>query len=357
MNPSHWDITRSARWRFEHGEWASPRRLYTRPRLRLWTYSDRGVSRSWTLLDPGDRSPWLLRRVEWQGRPRREVSDELPGLASESLNVVDVGIRARALPPLLGPISQLRCEPAALHPVPVEGDEYGASFLDGYFGEAMFRWAGNGPASWKDVCTWHTEAAQALGRLSESARPLPNDPATMSGDPSEGSSWADSRIEMEGVCWRLEHPGTEEPRTRAGRPLLRVWRYPTFSAYQGWCAYMANGENPGSREAILRRATWNWRSDPPEELVDADIPVTHDETTLPFASIEALRQQAAGLTLETYPTHETGRDGRLEGCEFIDPFGSARLRWWCEGPKEWAPLRTWYDSALAELDANFVDRT
>jgi hypothetical protein len=155
---------------------------------------------------------------------------------------------------------------------------------------------------------------------------------------------------------RLDRPERIEPLPAANvQPAIRLWRYPAFASWTSWLLFTPSPNRGPKGSPVLRTVEWAQQEDasrlfsPMEGLklgFDFRPSVSIKHSTLPLEEVTFLLEQLRSIKVAVFTKPRIGLDGTSFGLETVDPFCSARVEWWEEGPPALASLKAWYDDAV-----------
>jgi hypothetical protein len=129
--------------------------------------------------------------------------------------------------------------------------------------------------------------------------------------------------------------------------ILKIWRYPSFSEHQVWAVYQRTLRS-SRKEYILLTTVWDRIADTKRfgdpltgvrEGFHTEPTITFQETALPSSTVEELIDKLEASKVPAFAKDERiGLDGTRYGIELRYYMCLTRLRWWCDGPKEWAAI-------------------
>ena len=147
----------------------------------------------------------------------------------------------------------------------------------------------------------------------------------------------------------LERPNVRLPHHR---PLIRLWRYPSFSRHVSWHIYLPH---TGRAEApVVVESAWDRQFDaarlfePLEGLrhgfsTEPTIAVRRGE--LPAEELSARAESLRRIVVPPFLEDGTiGFDGELFGVETYSSKTAVRLSWWSVWYEEWEPLVSWAEA-------------
>jgi len=155
----------------------------------------------------------------------------------------------------------------------------------------------------------------------------------------------------------LEHPERVEP-APAGKvqPAIRLWRYESFGPWLSWLLFTPSVNRGPKDLPVLRTIKWS----PQDDVSRLTLPMeglrrgfhskpsfSIKDRTLPEDAVAEMSKQLRHIKLAVFAKGPSGCDGTSFGVETLDPFCSARVSWWEDGPPELASVRTWYDAAIS----------
>jgi hypothetical protein len=128
---------------------------------------------------------------------------------------------------------------------------------------------------------------------------------------------------------------------------MRLWHYPSFDVYRSWTIFHRRGD------LMAREVTWDrphdverLSLDPLEglkTLFSTKPSVSHRDARIDPVSFEEHMKALFGFRLPVHGLEEVvGVDGESFGLELSRFLAGVRLRWWCDGPKEWRELTGWH---------------
>jgi hypothetical protein len=156
--------------------------------------------------------------------------------------------------------------------------------------------------------------------------------------------------------WALEHPDLLEPSAQLQdmHERLRLWHDPAFGNPTTWAVFESREGASSSRsrhpspQLVVREVTWDRRHDlgrfvdplqGVREGFHAPPTILVQDGAIARELIDAWLQEIRQVSIPVLGvTPARGLDGESWGIEIDQPFLLVRLRWWEDGPTEWAPF-------------------
>lgn len=137
----------------------------------------------------------------------------------------------------------------------------------------------------------------------------------------------------------ISYPGLPP---RKGLTILRIWLYPSFSAKVSWTLIKEG------KQFFIRRITF----DRSLELINSSS--TYGcESELRTTDAEEILAALYKITIPAFiENNSAGLDGETRGVQYGNFMVSTSVSWWCEAPKEWAALESWFNFAVKYFDKN-----